>query len=643
MRRILCVLVCVILPGCASFDGDALNPLQKIQMEFAYARAESLIESADYLEAGEVLGEAAQDLPPPHHDRTLLKAADAFTRGNHLLHAFRYLKRIDESVLSPSELLGKRVFEAYFYRSAGQPEKVIEALAPEVIGDGGKASRVVAMGLRADALFATRAYIDSVVERIERGRLLEGEKKNANTLDLWRALVAESPENIEDRLLEDEIDRELDAWLQLARLATPARTNRDRLEQEYDAWSRRYSFLDVPADLHGFLRARWDYLDFSPRKVALLLPLTGRYAKQGKAIRDGFMRAHAEAVSAAEAAAWEEVVSAIEVAVDGEAAGIAPPDRETAAPLVPVPQVALYNTDRSASIVKIYRRAVARGADLVVGPLLKPKVGELVEQTRFTVPSIVLNYHLKEDFQPHGELFQFGLLPEDDVVQIAQKMIEKDHRFTLVLTPDSEWGRRLERRFGDEYRKRGGEIREVLRYDLDFSDYSAFVQRALRLDESRRRYRLVEETIGKKAKFNPRIRADITAAVLFSNYEKGVLIYPLIKFFYADDLPVFATSHIYNPAQKKLLRELDGIIYCDIPAVINRPKDEEADGEHPRLLALGADAFHLSGLVRRIGLGNTSFQGLTGRITLHGQRHLFRQLDWARIARGRPVPLGVGW
>ncbi len=598
-------LVLSFLTGCAEFNPDDLTPLQKIRMEWAYAQADSLLDDAEYTKAAKILADAAWDLPSPPRDRMQIKSAQILAEGNFLLKAFQQLKRVDETALSPSELLEKRILDARFYRQANRPEKVLQSLPPAIIGAEDKEAQILSFAMRADAALATRDYIGSVEARIRLDPLLSDDEADENITALWHALVAESPEKIEDRIRRDDAGRALDAWLELARLATPRQVRRDVLERRYADWKERNAFLNSPASLLTFLRLRWDYLDFNPRRVSLLLPLTGDYVRAGKVIRDGFMRAYDQAESP--------------------------------------PEIKIYNTDQAKSITELYRQAIAEGTDLVIGPLLKAKVDELIAGTEFSVPTIVLNYHSQKHIKPRGELFQFGLLPEDDAAQVAQKMIEKGHVFGMVLAPDSEWGARMERAFVEEYQKQGGEIRDIFRYDPNFSDYSAFVQSGLRLDESRRRHRRAEETAERKLRFTPRIRDDITAAAMFSNYENGVLIYPLLKFHYAHDLSVFSTSHIYEPQKSKLLRELDGMVYCDIPAVIDGIEETFENNSHLRLFALGADAYRLSRLIRRIALGNTSFDGMTGRITLHSKRRLFRNLSWARFERGQPVSLGRGW
>ena len=604
VRLAFMVSVALILSGCSALEFSTLNPFQKVQMELAYFNAESLRKDGRYVEAAEELWDTMPSLPSPYRERMQIKASEILIEGNHILNAFRYLRQIDESVLESDELLEKRVLDAKFYVHTGQPDKVLEMLPSNLIDQGDRNSQIQALDIRATNLFALRKYIDSVNDRIKRDKLLEDKNiKYTNALSLWKALISESITNIDDRVRNDELSKELKAWLDLARLATPDQVDRGELEANYIKWKSRNAFLSLPDNLHKSLRKRWDYLDFTPRKITLLLPLTGKFAKPGKAIRAGFMEEYQ----------------------NSETTGT---------------EVHVVNTDQPNDIIEIYNQAIEENSDLIVGPLVKSKVEKLIENIEFKTPSIMLNYH-SENYRPKGELFQFGLLPEDEASQIAQKMIKKGHKFTLVIAPDNEWGKRLTDSFTTEYVKQGGEIREVARYNPSFLKYASFIKSTLRLDESHRRHRLVEEALESETKFTPRIRDDITSAVIFADYEKGTLIYPLIKFYYGDELPVFTTSHIYNPNNVKLLRELDGIIYCDIPAIINH--SDGVEHKRPRLFALGSDVFNISMIIRRVGLGNAGFKGMTGDIELRNDGKLFRGLNWARFKRGQPVSLGAGW
>ena len=114
-----------------------------------------------------------------------------------------------------------------------------------------------------------------------------------------------------------------------------------------------------------------------------------------------------------------------------------------------------------------------------------------------------------------------------------------------------------------------------------------------------------------------------------------------MKFYYADELPIYASSHAYEPGKEKLLRELDGLVYNDIPFIVNpeRYADSGAVQEFPRLYALGKDAYRLINAIRRIAISSTELDGATGYISVDENRRLHRRLNWAKFNKGKPVAL----
>ncbi len=599
--RHLLALACLAVAGCANLDMQ-LNPLQKFWMNNAYKKAAELNRDGRHAQAAETLWDTAGDLPSPQREQMQVKSVRALIDGHYLLNAHQHLVEIDEAELKPPDLLEKRILEATFYRQTEQPAKVLSLLPEELTGAGGGPLKAEALDLLAGALSDAGRYADSVAMRVRRESLLGDEAATDNAMQLWQALVFADEDEIEEQLADTD-DRRLRAWLELYALVAPPGIDRPTLERAYADWRRKNSFLIVPDAVPEQLQAHWNYLDFSPQKISLLLPLTGRYARIGKAIRRGFLAAHE--------------------AADSEL------------------DVHFHNTDQERNAPELYREAVEQGAELVIGPLLKQAVDELLQTGGFGAPLITLNYRSDRQFQTEGEWFQFGLLPEDDAVQVAEKLHQKNHRYILALTPDDDWGRRLYRQFAERYTELGGHIQETRHYDVNILDYANTVQAALQLDESRKRGVAIQRMLDGKVHFTPRIRDDISAAVLFANHEKAALIYPLLKYYYADDLPVYATSHVYAPDQEKILRELDGLIYCDIPFMLDA--DTEKPDEHPRLFALGADAYRLAYSIRRIAGGNAKIRGATGLISLGRNRRLYRQLSWARFSKGKPISLGEGW
>ena len=614
-KHFVIISIGLLLSGCAGIQLPGLIPAEEIKLNNAYAQAENLAAEAQYLQAAEVLWEASADLSSPRKEELQLESARMLIRGQHLLNAHQRLIVINEEVLEPQAVLDKRILTATFYKQVKQPEKVVLELPEALINEGDDALKKEALMLRADGLRDTHRYVESLDTYISIKELLSEDEHLPNTDKIWQNVIAVNPEDARERLVNEEVDEEINeelkAWLELALLATPTQIDTTQLEQDYQRWIDEHSFLSVPDYAYEDLLSRWAYFDFHPEKITLILPLTGDYASIGRTIRDGFMTARREAQNTSPTASQKAM------------------------------QIDIYDSNQNQSIVELYQKATREGTDMVVGPLLKENVDVLLKHSPLPTPTITLNYASDAKDIAEGEVFQFGLYPEDEAEQIAEKLLEKEYNSVVVMAADNEWGRRMVRRFSDVYFRLKGTIQDIYYYDTKFEDYAPSVQSLFQLNQSMQRYTDIKKVVGKNLDFRPRIRDDINAAVLFANYQNATLIYPLMKFYYADELPVYASSHAYEPGNEKLLRELDGLVYNDIPFIVDRVRYPDSDKvkELPRLYALGKDAYRLINTIRRIAISSTELDGATGYISADENRRLQRRLNWAKFNKGKPFAL----
>ena len=610
-KHFVIISIGLLLSGCAGIQLHGLNPIDEIKVNYAYVQANNLANEARYLQAAEVLWEAAANLPSPPKEKMQLESSRMLIKGQYLLNAHKQLIAINEEALEPKAVLDKRILTATFYRQIKQPEKVVSLLPEALIDEGDDALKKEALMLRADGLKSTRRYIESLVAYAELKEFLNEDEYLRNTEKIWQAVVSINPEDARERLASEEANQELGAWLELALLATPIQIDTTRLEEDYQSWLNRYSFLDVPDYAFDELLSRWAYFDFHPEKITLILPLTGGYANIGRTIKDGFLDAQKEAQNTTPTVSQKEM------------------------------QIDIYDSNQNRSIVELYQEATREGTDMVIGPLLKKNVDALLKHSPLPTPAITLNYASDAENIAKGEVFQFGLYPEDEAEQIARKLLDKEYNSVVVMAADNEWGERMVRRFSEVYLRLESTIQEIYYYDTEFEDYAPSVQSLFHLSQSIQRYADIEQVVGREMDFKPRIRDDINAAVLFANYQNAILIYPLMKFYYADELPVYASSHAYEPGKEKLLRELDGLVYNDIPFIVDpvRYPNSEQVKEFPRLYALGKDAYRLINSIRRISISSTELSGATGYISVDENRRLHRRLNWARFNKGKPVAL----
>ncbi len=335
-------------------------------------------------------------------------------------------------------------------------------------------------------------------------------------------------------------------------------------------------------------------------QIALLLPLSGRLADAGQAIRDGFLAAYFDI------------------------------------PVAMRPAVRVY--DAAGDAAPVLHKALEEGATFVVGPLSKENVAALRALADGKVPILALN-HLPDADPAPQHFYQFTLAPEDEARQIAAHALSEGQKIAAVLVPSGDWGQRVRQAFAVAFTAGGGQLATTETYATDTTDFSDILVPLLGFEASQKRYQSVNALVGGGLVFTPRRRDDIDFVFFAGQPVHARLIRPQLKFHYAGDLPVYATSDIHDP-QASSNQDLEGIVFLDIPWLVS---DDEAirklretvaqlwpgDARHVgRLFALGYDAAMLVSPLKA-GEGIDSLSGLTGRLTLGTNGRIRRSLTWA--------------
>lgn len=401
-------------------------------------------------------------------------------------------------------------------------------------------------------------------------------------------------------------------WVALARILSDADRDPFVVRSALRGWQETYP--EHPADilLPQLLQEYRQLLDY-PQRVAVLLPMTGRLAFAGNAIRDGILAAYLRHDEAR-------------------------------------PDLSFYDTNETA-VDQLYARAVFDRADFVIGPLERGAVEQLGSLAELPVPVLALN-SATEAAVPPG-FFQFGLAPEDEARQAARRLLTEGRVQGVALVPNSDWGTRVLDAFRTELEDGGGVLLDYQVYDRREDDHSAPITTVLHLAESHARHRALSGVLGKRIEFEPRRRQDVQFVFLGAQPQAGRLMRPQLRFHYASDLPVYATSAIYEDRPDRN-SDLNGIAFVDIPLVIGEaPRVVEMRSEltrafgdrmraQPRLYALGFDAYRLvPALFSGRMLEEMTIAGFTGELSLDREGQVRRELVWARFEGGVPVPLAA--
>ena len=342
----------------------------------------------------------------------------------------------------------------------------------------------------------------------------------------------------------------------------------------------------------------------------MLLPESGPLAPAAEAIRDGMMTGYYSAEEAGN----------------------------------PTPDLRFYDVS-DADVRSVFQQAVDDGAQFVVGPLAKDNVAELARMGTPPVTVLALNY-LDQDSED-APIFQFGLAPEDEARQIARQSLEAGDRLAGVLYPRSAWGQRVAEAFVAAWQDGGGRI--VVESSFTDDTIGETVESLLdtaRAEKDLRRDPSFSDLDSERPEEWPQ---SLDFLFLVADPNEGRQIKPALNFHYARDLPVFATSHLYNgtPAPRRD-QDLDGVYFLDMPWILyegtklHRMAEEtwpDGHGRYARLFAMGVDAYRLQARLYLLrNLQDSTLPGVTGTLRLDGAR-LVRESDWALFRNGEAVPV----
>jgi outer membrane PBP1 activator LpoA protein len=342
------------------------------------------------------------------------------------------------------------------------------------------------------------------------------------------------------------------------------------------------------------------------KKIAVLLPLSGRYKMVSKNIQEGMIAALYHNNSSQE--------------------------------------LVFFDTgSQGESFSYAWYGAIESGAELVIGPLEKKSIQQLTQINSSATPVFLLNQLEMED-NPFG-FYQFSLSQDDEVNSVAKRLIAEDKKRIMLLAPESESARKLARAFEEEYNYLGGQIVSYDFYSESTHDYSREIKQALGLNDSQLRARKLQSILSEKITNTPQIRPDIDAIFIMAKPEQARLIKPQLKFFQASNVPVYSTSQIQSSRSTPTLdKDLDGIKFSQSNFIINPTslqndlRFDASEISNRKYFAFGFDALSISTRLEWMQrMQNQSLQGLTGNLSVDGNGKVHRDLDWAQFKRGVAV------
>lgn len=608
---LLAALAAIALTSCAT---TAPSRPQGSAQDRQLSQAEKLARDGDHGGAAQAYELLAAQAPGELHDRYLLRAAREYVRANQNDRAQALLKQLSAS-LPTADFALRATVAAELALQAQRPDRALAELdrIPQPLPRE-ESSEILA--LRSRAQFALNRPAAAVSTALERERTLRNQDEvKANRRLIWQGLQQSASGNA-DFTPPTGASATLAGWLDLGRAALVAARNPFTADEDLERWRGRYPTHPANALLNEEVLPELGIGLEYPAQVALVLPLSGRQQLAGMAVRDGFL-----------AALLQQEMSTR-------------------------PLVNVYDSAEM-GVTTAYRRAIAEGAQFVVGPLTKDEVSAIASSNEVPVLTLALNQVADVSSAPPPLLFQFALDPEDEARQVAQRAAADGRMRGLLLLPNNEWGQRVFRAFDTEFKTLGGTIAGMRFYDPAARDFSQPITQLLLIDESRARANALMAAVGTRLEFEPRRRGDAQFVFIGAQPVQGRSLRPALRFHLTEDLPVYATSDIFEP-DAQANNDLEGVIFPDMPWVISpdavSTELRSALSKHwpirargrGRLYAFGFDAYRLVPLLKSGKFGSAhAIPGMTGLLSVDDKGRVRRELDWARVTAGQPEPLST--
>ncbi len=548
-----------------------------------------------------------------------LKASEQLQAAQQLFDSGDYdeaeivLNRIEFNSLTIAQQTNFALLRAATYLKQSEPQQTLYWLAGEFtyLFDGLPMDEQIEIALlRAEAWEMSGQYLTAARERIYLAPVLEGDVSAINHELIWADLQLVPLDQIEEKSLNETVP-DFKGWLELARLSFEYESDLDQHLKAINSWKRKNSRHPAAKQLPGGLEILAQLNTERPEHVGLLLPLTGNLGQTGRAIRDGFMAAYYQALEAG----------------------------------IPVPKVSISDTATGADIINQYDQLVFEGAELVIGPLSKKNVRILQAELGLPVPVLALNQG-EDTLEQPANFYQFGLSPEDEAMQVAQKLYQDGHRNVAALVPSGSWGSRISNAFLSQFDSLGGEVVSLNTFGGKADgDYLQVVRNLFNINSSLERTAEIERVIDEDVEYELRRRQDVDAIFIAALPTQARQLMPMFDFQYAGDLPVYGISTTYSGTTNRTLdKDINGIQFVDLPWQLSTNKlktrlddiygyKETAGLE--RLYALGVDAYQLHLRLRQLTVAEgTRLHGQTGVLSLDDQQRIRRELTWATISNG---------
>ncbi|WP_039056835.1 penicillin-binding protein activator [Enterobacter sp. Bisph1] len=543
--------------------------------------------------------------------------------------------------------------------------------------------------------------------------LAKPDEQQKNIDATWQALASMTQDQARALVINaDEVT--LQGWLDLQRMWFDNRNDPKMLKAGITDWQTRYPQNPAAKMLPTQLSNMQNFKPASANKIALLLPLNGQAAVFSRAIQQGFEAAKNGIAQVSGPAVAPQVAQAANAAVvspsqanvsdltseTAQQAVAAPNARQVEAPTsaaqssaatdsaattqqdasstpaqpnsavapqasapatTPNPasagaELKIYDTSAQ-SMDQILNQVQQDGASIVVGPLLKNNVEELM-RSNTTLNVLALNQ--PEHVENRANICYFALSPEDEARDAARHIHEQGRHAPLLLVPRSTLGERVSNAFADEWKKLSGGVVLAQKFGstaelrMGLNGRSGIALTGSPVTSSLPQQQGV--TVGGLTIPAPPTDEQITGSgsvdsvYIVATPDEIALIKPMITLRTGSQSGVmlYASSRsAQGGAGPDFRLEMEGLQFNEIPmlAGANPSLMQQAlrsvnnDYSLARLYAMGADAWSLANNFSQMRqVPGFELNGNTGDLTATQDCVINRKLSWLKYQQGQIVP-----
>ena len=627
----------VLMSGCGSTPKQSSVTPERAPTPVETSKAAAITPEHKLVEAKKVWADTGDKV---QRDEFLLQAADLYLQNNQTTLAQQILFELQQEGVETSQVSKYTLLLVKAYLA--QPNASVESLLALLDTINDNSDVAIEKAYLQTQLYTQQGHLAAAANSLMKTDLSSEEK----VTKIWAWVTSLSRDTL------NEINAQypaLSPFVTLRELTEEHIGSPNQLAQSLTQFQQVYRghvlSEAIPQEVLKAVKVEPIYAS----EIAVLLPLSGRLARTGNAVKNGIMAAYYNDVEKENS------------------------ERN-------LPRLRFIDTNESSPQSLIEQIGETK---FVIGPLLKETVDSLIpilppsinvlalnrpEENANTQPTATnaveqLTQNQQSVLESHTDAQQemlfptalnyFGLAPEDEAIQLAEFIFSKGYRAPIVISAESGLYQRMDSTFKAHWIKLNN-IENKQRANItsvSFNDSSSLregVTQALDVAQSNARINQIEYMTNDEVYNMPRSRRDIDAIVAFASPQDTELLNPIIEAslnpYDGKLVPVYATSRSMDyDSGKNQWRDLQNVHFIDMPWLMPQHnwKQLEEDAEkawsnqntmQKRLFAFGYDAYQL---LPELGMLNTlhyiTHEGLTGKLSVNKRGEVIRQQPQAII------------